>query len=141
METTYAYLAGAIDLDGYVYISRRSRPLRTEWEFSARIGLSDISPIIPELLQDVFPASRRTHLPKKPGEAGFSVWEARGATARIPLVCLIPYFRAKRRQAELTLAFLDNRARATDLYEECSRLNTPRRGRKFRIRAPTLAFR
>ena len=60
METLYAYLAGAIDIDGRISISR-ARGYRRDREmayYSAVISLSDSDPVLPDLLQATFPARR-----------------------------------------------------------------------------------
>ena len=61
METLYAYLAGAIDIDGRISISRARDYRRGDREmayYSAVISLSDSDPVLPDLLQATFPASR-----------------------------------------------------------------------------------
>jgi hypothetical protein len=61
-ETIYAYLAGVIDIDGRIGIRpalgyRRRSDGRMTY-YVATIALSDASPVIPDLLQAVFPARR-----------------------------------------------------------------------------------
>jgi hypothetical protein len=56
METLYAYLAGAIDIDGRILIerldgSRRRNDGRQVSYYKATIKLSDSSPMLPDLLQ------------------------------------------------------------------------------------------
>jgi hypothetical protein len=56
METTYAYLAGVIDIDGFISVARRpSRRGEGQAGYYARIGLSDTSPVVPKLLHALFP--------------------------------------------------------------------------------------
>ena len=63
METLFAYLAGAIDIDGRIFIARaqgyrRRLDGRQVPYYIATIALSDLSPIVPELLAGTFPARR-----------------------------------------------------------------------------------
>ena len=152
METTYAYLAGALDVDGFIAIDRR--PGRRQVGYHARIGLSDTSPVLPNLLHALFPGRLSEIQPKKSSYAHFYMWEARGHQAREPLLRLMPHLRLKRRHAELTLALIDlvehqNAGRSISkplsgeedtarrrLYEEVAHLNAARRRRKHRIEAP-----
>jgi hypothetical protein len=153
METTVAYLAGAIDLDGYIVIRRVPRIRdRTRYSFAPGVGLTDGSPLIPDLLQEYFPASRRDYEPKKPGLSPTCMWDAHGRTARRPLIHLLPHLRIQRRQAELALRLLelleiiDNHKKwgtmtptpAQDdamslLFEEYRQITPSRRRRKERI--------
>src|SRR5713101_5802359 len=102
METLYAYLAGVIDMEGYIFIARRIRyPHRNDGRETAyyvpTIGISDTSRIIPDLLQSTFPARRRQFHPKNAKHTSFHWWDAEFQKAREPLVCLLPHLRLKRR--------------------------------------------
>jgi hypothetical protein len=152
METTYAYLAGAIDIDGFIAIDRRLG--RQQMQYHARIGLSDASPVLPNLLHALFPGRLHEIRPKKSSYATAYLWEATHQQAREPLLRLMPHLRLKRRHAELALALMDliehqNAGRSTSkplaeeedatrrrLYEEVARLNSGRRRRKHRVEAP-----
>src|SRR5262249_25485052 len=110
MEATYAYLAGALDIDGFISIRRRilkSRGGPAGSHYCARIGLSDASPIVPELLHSIFPGTLARSHPKKPSYTAFYMWEVEGQKAREPLVRLLPHLRLKRRHAELALELID----------------------------------
>jgi len=161
MEATYAYLAGALDIDGFISIRRRilkSRGGPAGSHYCARIGLSDASPIVPELLHSIFPGTLARSHPKKPSYTAFYMWEVEGQKAREPLVRLLPHLRLKRRHAELALELIDlmekqNKERCSRdplsveeedarrrLYEEVKRLNAMRSRRKHRVEAETAAL-
>jgi hypothetical protein len=57
-----AYLAGAIDSDGTIGVKRSTYAMRvrgdaTQPVFSERVALRQVTPIIPELLRDLFGGS------------------------------------------------------------------------------------
>jgi hypothetical protein len=155
METTYAYLAGVIDIDGFISVARRpSRRGEGQAGYYARIGLSDTSPVVPKLLHALFPGRLSEVRPKKSSYSRFYLWEAEHHQARAPLLRLLPHFRLKRRHAELALALMDlveqeNAGRSMSkplnaeqdaarrrLYEEVAHLNATRSRRKHRVEAP-----
>jgi hypothetical protein len=125
METLYAYLAGAIDVDGRISISR-ARGYRRDREmayYSAVITLSDSNPVLPDLLQATFPARRLQYETKNRSHRAWHMWEAVGESAREPLIRLLPYLRIRRRQAELALSLItlmqsDKAGSARPLSEE-----------------------
>ena len=151
METTYAYLAGAIDIDGFISIDRRGG--RQGMGYHARIGISDTSPVVPKLLHGLFAGRLFEIAPKKSSYARFYLWEAQHQHAREPLLRLLPYLRLKRRHAELALTLIDlverqnvgrflskplsaeEDAARSRLYEEVARLNEGRRRRRHRVHA------
>jgi hypothetical protein len=151
METTYAYLAGAIDLDGFISIDRRAG--RQGMGYRPRIGISDTSPVVPKLLHSLFQGRLFEIAPKKSSYAHFYLWEAQHQHAREPLLRLLPYLRLKRRHAELALTLMDlverqnvgrfrseplsaeEDAARRRLYEEVARLNEGRRRRRHRVHA------
>lgn len=155
METVYAYLAGIIDIKGYIFIFRRLRyPPRKDGQENASyyvptVRISDTAPTMPDLFQATFPARCHQFRTKNPKHPTWYIWEAEHQLAREPLVCLLPHLRIKRPQAELTLSFLNlmnpsnpghvlNRLDAEQLrareslYEEVTRLNGPR-PRQYRV--------
>ena len=153
METLYAYLAGAIDIDGRIIIERvhgfrRRSDGRQVSYYKASIKLSDSSPILPDLLQATFPARRLQYKAKNRKQAEWHMWEAVNHSAHEPMARLMPYLRLKHRQAEiaLTLITLVKHDRAgsgsplTDeqeqarrlLFEEAQRLNESRPRRMYR---------
>jgi hypothetical protein len=152
METLYAYLAGAIDIDGRILIARRLGHRRTDGRqvpyYAATISLSESSPDVPDLLQATFPARRLHYDAKNRKQTAWHMWEAVNHTAREPVVRLLPYLRIKRRQAELALTLIDlierekagsarpltteqEQARAV-LYDEALILNESRPNRTYR---------
>src|SRR5258708_5857758 len=155
MDTTYAYLAGVIDVDGFISIARRKVARLGEFRYFGRIGFSDQSPVLPTLLQELFQGSLSQSRPRKASYTAFYVWEAEHRQAREPLVRLLPHLRLKRRLAELTLELIEvveqqdaERSRTKPLsveedaarrvlYEEVARLNAGRRRRKYRLEAPS----
>lgn len=108
MKILYAYLAGAIDIDGRISIrrTRRRDRRRIGYYYTATIALSESDPTLPDLLQTTFPARRMEYQAKNRKQRAWHMWEAVGPSAKEPLVCLLPYLRIRRRQAELALSLL-----------------------------------
>ena len=153
METLFAYLAGAIDIDGRIFIARaqgyrRRLDGRQVPYYIATIALSDSSPIVPDLLQATFPARRLQYDAKNRKQVAWHMWEAVNQSAHEPVARLLPYLRVKRRQAELALTLINlierekagsarplsteqEKARAL-LYEEVLILNESRPNRTYR---------
>ena len=153
METLYAYLAGAIDVDGRIVIERlygyrRLMDDRQIPYYRATIKLSDSSPVLPDLLQATFPGRRLQYKAKNRKQIAWHMWEAVNQSAHEPVVRLLPYLRLKRRQAELTLTLINliqrekagsarpltpeqEKARGL-LYEEALLLNETRPNRTYR---------
>ena len=148
METLYAYLAGAIDLDGRISIRRARRGARQEigYYYSVAIALSDSDPTVPDLLQATFPARRVQYEAKNRKQLAWHMWEAVGQSAQEPLIGLLPYLRIRHRQAELALLLVTvmQRQKAARpltqeqqqarhrLYEEVKLLNASRPNRIYR---------
>src|SRR5258708_38608928 len=107
MDTTYAYLAGVIDVDGFISIARRKVARPGEFRYFGRIGFSDQSPVLPTLLHELFQGRVSQSHPQKASYTAFYIWEAEHRQAREPLVRLLPHLRLKRRVAELTLQLID----------------------------------
>ena len=143
----YAYLAGAIDADGFITISR-STPSKTRRDgrrstyYTAKIGLSEIKATIPDLLQGTFGGWRGIHVPKDPRHRPWHLWQATNQLAASALRHLLPHLRLKRRQAQLVIEFAartartrrgpigdDERGAREHLYVEVTRLNDPRNRR------------
>ena len=150
METLYAYLAGAIDIDGRIIIERvqgyrRRSDGRQVSYYKATIRLSDSSPMLPDLLQATFPARRLQYEAKNRKQAEWHTWEAVNQSAHEPVVRLLPYLRLKHRQAELALTLItliehekgrplsDEQEQARHrLFEEAQLLNDSRPRRMYR---------
>jgi hypothetical protein len=107
METLYAYLAGAIDIEGRIVISRALTRDRQRAYYSATIALSDSDAVLPDLCQATFPARRLQYQARNRKQMAWHMWEAVGQKAREPLLRLLPYLRIKHRQAELALCLLN----------------------------------
>jgi hypothetical protein len=112
MENTYAYLAGVIDSDGYITVSRkRSSYVKKDGTrslyYEVRVGLGQTNEIIPDLFNSVFPGYRGSHQPKNPMHKKWFIWQAFNEKAREPLVRMLPYLRLKIVQAEACLRLLD----------------------------------
>jgi hypothetical protein len=112
MEPTYAYLAGAIDADGFITISR-STPSATRKDgrrstyYTAKVGLSEIHPAIPNLLHETFGGWLGGHTPKNPQHRPWHTWQATNQIAAQAVRALLPYLRLKRQQAELVITFAE----------------------------------
>ena len=112
METLYAYLAGAIDIDGRIFIARvhgyrRRLDGRQMPYYIATISISDTSPVVPDIFQATFPARRSQYAAKNRKQIAWHMWEAVNQSAHEPAVRLLPYLRLKRRQAELALTLIN----------------------------------
>jgi len=81
----YAYLAGIIDIHGFISISRR----KSDGGYATRIGLSDISPIIPNLAFAIFAGRVYQSSPRQATYHAFYMWEATHQQAREPLVARV----------------------------------------------------
>jgi hypothetical protein len=152
METLYAYLAGAIDIEGRIFIRRSLEYRRKNGQqlayYSPTIALSDSDPALPDLLQATFPARRLQYEARNRKQAAWHMWEAVGESAHQPLLSLLPHLRIKRRRAELALLLVTvmQRERAGSarpltqeqqnarhrLYEEVKLLNASRPNRIYR---------
>ena len=149
METTYAYLAGIIDADGYILIRRvvrsgRGKDGAEEISYIPIIGISRNAPAIPDFFQTIFPARRRQYQSKKPKALPVHWWEAERGSATEPLRCILSHLRIKNRQAALTLSILDllnqtgrpsadQWAARQRLYEEVAQLNGPRPSHRYSV--------
>jgi hypothetical protein len=152
VELTYAYLAGTVDADGFISVGRKTmRTPRKDGSipiyYVVKIGLSETSPIIPDLLFATFGGWRGYYEPKNASHKPWHIWQATNRKAEAPLRALLPHLRLKQRQAELALEFsellaLQQRARfkalalsadqeleRSKLYEAITKLNVPRNRR------------
>lgn len=108
MKTTLAYLAGAIDADGYFGIKRWMVKCKTGSfpRFVCRVGLAEVTPEIPRLLSKTLGGSlrvdRRSH--RHDGWQDMWVWSVDSRIAAYSAKKLIPFLRLKKRQAKLLLA-------------------------------------
>jgi len=102
-----SYLAGAMDSDGYFSIRRYTYSMRVAKEstnpiYSPRIGLKQVSPIIPNLLKEMFNGSI-LHEKRKGNSKPLWSYEATGNNAYYSCEILLPYIKVKRKQVETIL--------------------------------------
>jgi hypothetical protein len=139
-QTTYAYLAGVIDIHGFIAINR------SKDGYVTRMGFSDSSPLLPNLALAVLSGRVSEARPRKPTYQTFYIWEVERRMAREPLLLLKPYLRLKQRHADIALEMIDlhgvprpisegNRLARARLFEELEVLNRDRRRRKRPITA------
>lgn len=103
-----AYLAGAIDADGYITVKRSTYHQRvvgdaTNPSYSERIGLKQTAPQVVQLLRDTFSGS---YYLSKPQTANSKPLHCYLATCKIAIaICqaILPHLRIKRPQAEVLL--------------------------------------
>jgi hypothetical protein len=108
----YAYLAGAVDADGFITIQRSRRTKGANHKhaptyYIAKIGFTETDPTIPTLLKEHFGGSSFDHQPtRNPTHKRVYMWQATNLQAEIAISALFPYLRLKRRQAEIALDFI-----------------------------------
>lgn len=145
MDTTYAYLAGTIDADGFITVSKIKGGAggRTAAYYYPRVGLAEIHPVVPELLRDTFGGSIHIHTPANPRHRPWYGWRAEGPKAAAALRLLLPHLRLKRRQAELAIQLAERvsalasghpksaeeMAARAQIWREIGALNDPRNRR------------
>ena len=102
--TTAAYLAGLIDGEGHVTLSRNVRPDGRPDYYSPQlvIGMTDLDTIM--WLHEVVRGTWRWPHPK-PGQKDVWGWQVTGMRAIEVIRQVHPYLRTKRRQADLLLEF------------------------------------
>jgi len=148
METTYAYLAGAIDSDGYITIYRSTpKPGRADGSintyYGVKLGLSQVDTRIADLLHQTFGGYRGHHTPKNPAHLPWHIWSVTNQSVIPILQALLPHLRMKGEQARLCIE-LAERIKATKgghprslqemaerqrLWAAVTRLNRPRNRR------------
>lgn len=159
MKTTYAYIAGVIDSDGYISIGRKtSRYVKKDGTrsiyYEVRVGLGQTNEMIPDFVRSVFPGYRGSHQPKNPLHKRWYIWQAFNEKSRLPLQKLLPFLMLKKKQAAAALKMLDlmdkqnagrfmairltakQEAERLALYREVSHLNAPRNRRKHLLETP-----
>lgn len=97
-KETLAYLAGAMDADGFFSI--RSHTIRGSTTYSEFIGLGQVSDVVPNMLRDTFGGTVRQRQ-RDPKWKPFFYWVASNRNAASASKTLLPHLRLKRRQAEL----------------------------------------
>lgn len=106
-RTLLAYLAGTIDADGFVTVQRTrkrdSRCKRASIYYTAKVGLSETSPIVPNLLRRAFGGQIYEHQPRNRAHKKWFVWQVSNEMAAAAIRSLLPYFKVKRKQAEFAI--------------------------------------
>lgn len=155
VKATYAYLAGAIDADGFITVYRKRGPQRKDGRrpvyYVAKIGLSETSSVIPRLLMNQFGGWLGMYRPKNPAHKPWHVWQATNKIAANAIRKVLPYLRLKRRQGELALRFVrlvkDQRvppsgmsakqeAARAEIWRQVTMLNQPRNRRVHFLGTP-----
>lgn len=109
---TLAYLAGAMDADGYFTIKKDSRGIRIyndRWNvcYSADAGLKQVTPIVPALLKETFTGLLRVDKPSTPNSKPIHAFRISDKKCALMCRALLPYLKIKKRHAEICIE-LDN---------------------------------
>lgn len=104
-DVRLAYLAGAIDADGTIGIRRSTYAMRKRGDasvpiYSERIALRQVTPMIPQLLQQTFGGSLYITKPSIARGRPLHSWAATDLKAATALVLLRPFLRIKAPQAD-----------------------------------------
>ena len=108
-EVLYAYLAGAIDADGYISI-QRSKPKRyNHYYYCAMIGFTGTGePLVQNILKKTFGGGVYRYQPKNPKHKPWHQWQTSGSNkVYLALEKLMPYLITKKEQARIVLRFID----------------------------------
>jgi len=110
IKILYAYLAGALDSDGYItigktYPSRTRKDGRKQDYYTAQVGFNQIKPIIVNLFHKTFDGYKFTQQPKNPKHKLWYVWRVTNKQAVNVVKQLLPYLLLKKGQAELLILF------------------------------------
>ncbi|MFH0901307.1 MAG: hypothetical protein V2A73_11830 [Pseudomonadota bacterium] len=108
MDTTYAYLAGAMDADGFFTIKKSTYQLRVTHDavnpvYSERVGLKQVSPEVPDLLIQCFGGGRANQKASSPNGKPLFGYNATDQRAVALCRAVLPYLRVKRAQVEALL--------------------------------------
>lgn len=112
-DLIFAYLAGVMDSDGSFGIRRTTYGMRKRGEqtpvFSERVKLSQVSPIVPEMLKQIF-GGHIDH-PKSTAKKGKPLyrWEATQKVAARCIKTLYPFLRIKREQTEILIKLRESK--------------------------------
>jgi hypothetical protein len=104
--TEYAYLAGAIDADGYITIKRNTYSVRVIKDaknpsYSERIGLKQVSDIVPKLILNNYGGYYSISKPNTPNGKRLHSIDITHKKAIAFLKDISPYLKIKTRQAEI----------------------------------------
>lgn len=103
MNTKLAYLAGAIDSDGYITIHRRKGGL------TERLGLNQVTPQIPELLRECFGGHIFHYASSTQNGKPLYRYDCRGPLAANACDALLPYLLVKSEQAKILVEYNSTR--------------------------------
>lgn len=103
---TLAYLAGAIDADGHITVTRSLRKIGKRYSHSPtyyhpKIGYTSIDETVPLFLRQTFGGAIHRHQPKNAAHRLVHIWSITTAASGAVAEALIPHLRMKRHQAEL----------------------------------------
>jgi hypothetical protein len=107
-KLTLAYLAGAMDSDGWFGIKKSTYHMRvrgdaTQPVYSERLGIGQVTPHIPGLLREQFGGYRRLQAPGTPNSKPMHKWDATNKIAAQVAASLLPFLRVKAPQARVLL--------------------------------------
>lgn len=106
-EILYAYLAGIIDGEGSIGLTRnrKNKSGRIVYYIFVTVGMTALE--IPCLLKEIFGGSYyiRKKYSYSPNKKPLGMWSISCLKAENVIKCLLPYLRVKRPQAELALEY------------------------------------
>lgn len=113
-KLTLAYLAGVIDSDGYFSIRKSTYHVRVRGDavnavYSERIGLKQVTTVVPLLLKETFGGYYRQEGPGTKNSRPMYCWQTTDLNAARAAAVLLPYLRIKRRQAKLLLELRESK--------------------------------
>lgn len=157
-QLIYAYLAGAIDADGFITIGRSTRKTGEKYAhrptyYIAKVGYVSTDRIVPDLFHETFGGSFNEHQPKEPTHKRVYLWQCTNNKAGAVAEVILPYLRQKKSQAEIVLEFVrrmesrrkremrlgispEIEAERYELWEAVTRLNQPRNRRVHFLDTP-----
>lgn len=126
-DTVLAYLAGIVDGEGWIGLSRGSDD---SWRPIVTVSMADHE--IPHLLADVLGGN--VMLRKKAGteRRQQACWRVSALRAEVALTALLPWLRIKRDQALLALDFREHQPRGSDVQPYKDQFHALNRGRPQR---------
>lgn len=106
--TDLAYMAGALDSDGYIGVQRSTYKLRVQGDatqaiYSARVQLKQVEPEAVDLFHNTFGGHRFLTAPNTQRGRQLWTWQVHSAACQPVLEGVLPYLRIKRLRAENAL--------------------------------------
>ena len=111
--TTMAYLAGMIDGDGYITITRSTRAGKDY--FGAQVGIAGTRREPHDLAASLFGGKVSCHHPKNPGHRPQFQWQRMGKAAIPVIEGIMPYLRIKQEHALLALELQEHAMEASSI--------------------------